>query len=99
MYDNKGLIKVFNGKKYKTVSYQNKQGLITFTTSIKSNKYNELTKTKRIRVSEDGNIKEYAVTILEDEETVDKIFSELKSTKVIPFFIPRKHKIIVQYNI
>lgn len=99
MYEQKGLIKVFNGEKFKTVSYKNQNGLITFTTSSKSNKYNELTKTQKIKVKEDGNIKEYDVTILEDVETVDRIFNELKSTKVIPFFIPRKNKIIVQYNI
>ncbi|GAA0180144.1 hypothetical protein SH2C18_28900 [Clostridium sediminicola] len=99
MYEQKGLIKVFNGNKFKTVSYKNENGLITFTTSSKSNKYRELTKTHKIKVKEDGNIKEYDVLILEDIETVDKIFNELKSTKVIPFFIPRKDKIIVQYNI
>lgn len=99
MYEQKGLIKVFNGNKFKTVSYKNQNGLITFTTSAKSNKYKELTKTQKIKVKEDGNIKEYDVTILEDVETVDMIFNELKSTKVIPFFIPRKYKIIVQYNI
>lgn len=99
MYEKKGLIKVFNGNKFKTVSYKNQNGLITFTTSSKSNKYNEFTKTEKIKVKEDGNIKEYGVTILEDVETVDMIFNELKSTKVIPFFIPRKNKIIVQYNI
>jgi len=99
MYNEKGLIKVFNGNKYKIVSYQNKKGLITFTTSSKSNKYNELTRTEVIKVKEGTKIKEYKVTIIEDTETVNTIFHELKSTKVIPFFIPRKNKIIVKYNI
>jgi hypothetical protein len=99
MYGEKGLIKVFNGNKFKTVSYKNNNGLIIFTTSSKSNKYKEFIKTQKIKVNEDGDIKEYDVKILENVETVDMIFNELKSTKAIPFFIPRKDKIIVEYNI
>jgi hypothetical protein len=99
MYNDKGLIKVFNGEKFKTVSYRQKNGLITFTTSNKSNKYKYFISTKNIKIMENGGEKTYNVTLIENESQVDKIFSELKKDKIIPFFIPRKHKIIVQYQV
>jgi hypothetical protein len=99
MYKDKGLIKVFNGRKYKIVSYRNQDGLITFTTSSKSNKYNELTQTRKIKVMEQNGEKIYDMQIIEEKSAVDEIFAALKSSKTIPFFIPRKDKIIVQYRL
>ncbi len=99
MYNEKGTIKVYNGEKFKTVSYMNQEGVITFTTSQKSNKYNEFIKNNKLIALENGVEVEYTCTIIEDTEEVDKIFSHLKTTKVIPFFIPRKNKIVVRYNI
>lgn len=99
MYEKKGLIKVYNGTKYKTVSYKNESGLITFTTSSKSRKYGEIKRTNKIKVNFKGQIDEYDVTVIEDVELVDVMFKDLKTVKAIPFFIPRKDKIIVQYTI
>lgn len=98
MYKEKGHIKVFNGKKYKIVSYQNNKGLITFATSSKSHKFAEISKNHKIKVNFSGRVKNYLVKIIEDPEKVDVIFKELKKKKVIPFFIPRKNKVIIQYH-
>jgi len=98
MYKEKGLIKVFNGKKFKIVSYHNKKGLVTFATSSKSHKYAEMRKSNKIKVKFDGKVKKYLVKLIEDPILVDPLFSELKKNKTIPFFIPRKNKIIVQYH-
>ena len=99
MYENKGLIKVFNGEKFKTVSYKHENGTITFTTSSKSHKYKYFTSTKKINVLETDGEKTYDVKLIEDEAQVDTMFSELKADKIIPFFIPRKNKIVVQYQV
>lgn len=99
MYDEKGLIKVFNGAKYKTVSYRNKDGIVTFTTSNKSRKYQIISKEKKVRVLEKDSEKIYGCTLIEETELVDSLFNGLKEDKTIPFFIPRKGKIIVQFRI
>lgn len=99
MYKDKGLVKVFNGTKFKTVSYRNTKGLITFTTSSKSKKFEHILKIGKINVLENGEEKSYPVNIIKNKSNVDKLFKELKTQKVIPFFIPRKDKIIMQYQI
>ncbi len=99
MYKDKGLIKVYNGFKYKTVSYLKEGETIIFTTSKKSNKYNEFIKDSKLKALIDGGEYEYNITIIEDDNIIDSEFNKLKSTKAIPFFIPRKNKIIVKYEI
>ncbi len=99
MYKDKGLVKVFNGKKYKIVSYLKTDNTIMFTTSVKTKKYAEITKTNELKVLEEGNVKTYIPKITEDEATVDKLFKQLKTTKAIPPIIPRKNKIIIEYTI
>ncbi len=98
MYKDKGLVKVFNGFKYRTVSYLKEGNTIMFTTSRKSNKYNEFIKAKKLKALIEGREHIYSITIIEDESTIDAEFKKLKDTKAIPFFIPRKHKIIVKYE-
>ncbi len=100
MYKQKGLIKAFNGKKFKTVSYLKEDDKIIFTTSRNSKKYSEFIKENKakIQINED-NVKIYDIEIIENEKEVDVLFNNLKSTKAIPFFIPRKNKIIVSYTI
>ncbi len=92
----KGLIKVFNEKKFKTVSYKNEDRCIIFRTNCKSNKYNEFTKTGKIKLKHNNK---YDVTLIEDKESVDKIFYEFKKEKIVPFFISRKDKIVVKFYI
>ncbi len=98
MYKEKGLVKAFNGKKYKIVTYQNKKGIITFATSNKSRKYAEITKRQKVKINFDGHVKKHPVTIFEDPTVVDQMFAGLKHDRVIPFFIPRKNKVIIQYR-
>lgn len=98
MYENKGTVKVFNGEIFRVVSYINEDGVITFSTSQKSNKYNQFTKENKLIALENNIEVEYTCTIIEDKDEVDKIFKHLKKVKAIPFFIPRKNKIVVRYN-
>lgn len=95
----KGLIKVFNGKKYKTVSYKLEGDTVYFTTANTSNKYRDFKSTGKIKVQNKNGYKEYDVNIIEDEKIVDETFSKMKSERTIPFFIPRKNKIIVKYKL
>ncbi len=99
MYKDKGHIKVYNGNKYRTISYLNEDGVIMFCTSKLSNKYSSISKTNIIKVLEGSEELEYSCTIIEDENVVDEMFSKLKKTKTIPFFIPRKNKIIMKYSV
>jgi hypothetical protein len=99
MYKEKGLVKVFNGKKFKIVSYKNTKGKITFTTSKNSKKFTSINQSGKIIVLENGTEKTYNVAIFKNKITVDQEFKALKKEKVIPFFIPRKNKIIMQYHI
>ncbi len=99
MYKNKGHIKVFNGSKFKIVSYLNEDNLITFTTSKNSNKYKEFIKENKLIAKENNSDVERNIKIIENEKEIDVLFNKLKETKAIPFFIPRKNKIIVQYTI
>lgn len=99
MYKDKGLIKVFNGKKFKIVSYLKIDNTIMFTTATTTKKYKEITNTKQLKVVENNEIKIYIPVLEEDEKVVDKLFKQLKTTKAIPPFIPRKNKIIIKYTI
>ncbi|MFV0314363.1 MAG: hypothetical protein ACK5I7_04580 [Anaerotignum sp.] len=100
MYKDKGLIKAFNGTKFKIVSYLNEGDSIIFTTSRNSKKYSEFKKNLKAKIEIDkNNTVEYDITIIEDEKEVDALFKKLKDTKAILPFIPRKHKIIVRYSI
>lgn len=98
MYKEKGLLKAFNGQKFKLVNYQNKKGLITFATSNKSHKYAEITRNQKVKINFDGHIKKHPATIIEEATVVDEMFAQLKHDRVIPFFIPRKNKVIIQYR-
>ncbi len=99
MYKDKGHIKVSNGKKFKYVSYLRDGNNLFFTTSSKSNKYQAFIKENKMTVLEGDNEVIYDITIFEDDAYVDQKFQELKTAKAIPFFIPRKNKIIVQFTI
>lgn len=99
MLEKKGCLKVFNGNKFKIISYKNENSLITFTTSSKSNKYKEFKRTNKIKIKIEDREEEYRVKLIEDKDKIDEIFSSLKKEFVIPFFIPRKNKIIVQFSL
>ncbi len=99
MYKNKGHIKVFNGFKFVTVSYLNEDNTIMFTTSSLSNKFHEFKTTKKIRVLENGVDKTYGVTINDEDSYVELVFKKLKKLRVIPFFIPRKDKVIISFSL
>lgn len=100
MYKEKGLIKVFNGEKFKTVSYLKEDNNIIFTTGNHTKKYSEIkNNNNKMRVLIDNVEKEYDVIFIEDTKAVDQIFAHLKATKAIPFFIPRKNKIVIKYEV
>ncbi len=99
MYKEKGLIKIFNGEKFKVVSYLKEDNTIIFTTDNTSNKYSELKKNNKIKVKFSNTIEEYDFEMIEDDNEVDILFKKLKDKKAIPFFIPRRTKVIVKYKI
>ncbi len=99
MYKDKGHIKVSNGTTFKYVSYLREGNDLFFTTSSKSNKYNEFIKENKMIVLEDGKEVEYDIIIKEEEGYVDEKFALLKKKRAIPFFIPRKNKVIVHFTI
>lgn len=98
-YKNKGLIKVWNGNKFKFVSYKNDDGHILFSTNSNSKKIKEIKEKGYIIVKDGNGCIEYHVNIIEDEKEVDKLFKQLKNEKVVKFFIPRKNKVIVEFYI
>ncbi len=99
MYKDKGHIKVSNGTKFKYVSYLRNGNDLFFTTSSKSNKYQAFIKENKMTVLEDGKEVVYDIVIKEEASYVDEKFKELKQKRAIPFFIPRKNKIIVHFTI
>lgn len=99
MYSEKGFVKVFNGEKFKTVSYLKEGNTIIFCTGNNTNKYGHIVKDNKIKVLEGDVEKVYDVELIEDKDKVDEIFATLKQRKAIPFFIPRKNKIVMKYKI
>lgn len=99
MLKEKGHIKVYNGKKYKYVSYLKDGNKYFFTTSSKSNKYSEFKKSNILTIKM-GQVSVIAdINIIEDTATVDKMFNILKEKRAIPFFIPRNNKVIVEFTL
>jgi len=99
MYKAKGHMKVFNGEKFKIVSYLKEGDYVIFTTDRQTRKYSEFVLNKEIKILIGGTEKTYPVKIIEDEKVIDGIFRKLKKTWTIPFFIPRKNKVIVRYHL